>query len=228
MEEPNELEGSDSRVLLVLNGDIPDRRIMDALMVSHSLVVSADGATNRLLEMKMAPHVVIGDLDSILPSFRAAIAATTTVVERPDQYSTDFEKALIYIRERGFKSISLVGVKGGRFDHQITNLSVIRQFSLEFDFVLHDDDGIGYVLSERTPHWSQDVPSETIVSLLPLSEVRGITTEQLKYPLKNETLTFGMRNGQSNVSLGGTVSISLKAGALICYLLQTSERPEHE
>lgn len=223
MEEPNELERSDSRVLLVLNGQIPERRIMEALMASHSLVVSADGATNRLLEMKMAPHVVIGDLDSILPACRAAIATGTTVIERPDQYSTDFEKALMYIRESGFKSISLVGVKGGRLDHQITNLSVIRQFSSEFDFVLHDDDGIGYVLSERSPYWSQDVPSETVISLLPLSEVRGITTEQLKYPLKNETLTFGMRNGQSNVSLGGTVSISLKAGALICYLLQTPE-----
>lgn len=223
MEEPNELEKSDSRVLLVLNGEIPERRIMEALTASHSLVVAADGATNRMLEMEMTPQVVIGDLDSILPSCRASVVTTATIIERPDQYSTDFEKALAYLRERGFENISLVGVKGGRFDHQITNLSVIRQFSSHFDFVLYDDDGVGYVLSERSPYWSREIPSDAIVSLLPLSEVHGVTTERLKYPLKNETLTFGVRNGQSNVSLGGAVSVSLTSGALICYLLHALE-----
>ncbi|NBW39601.1 thiamine diphosphokinase [bacterium] len=208
--------------LLVLNGEFPDSALFDALLEHHSLIICADGAANILLNMGFWPEVIIGDLDSVEIPAGKEIARGTIVIENGDQYSTDFEKALLYLSDKGFKEISIVGLKGGRFDHQITNLSILCQFSSEFNFRLFDNDGIGYVLTDSKSSMTTNMPANTVISLLPLTKVTGIQTRRLKYPLDNEALQFGDRNGQSNASLGGEISISLKSGSLICYILMPS------
>jgi thiamine pyrophosphokinase len=57
---------------------------------------------------------------------------------------------------------------------------------------------------------------ETIISLIPVGQVNGITTDNLVYPLNEESLILGQRTGSSNSVLNdGIVTISYKEGDLL-------------
>ena len=65
-------------------------------------------------------------------------------------------------------------------------------------------------------HFQKWYTANTPISLVPIGNVSGITTENLYYPLKNETLTIGHRNGTSNhVSQDGLVTITHNSGHLL-------------
>jgi thiamine pyrophosphokinase len=48
--------------------------------------------------------------------------------------------------------------------------------------------------------------------------VEGITTKGLKYPLKEDFLENGVRDGSSNENIEEQFSISHKSGALLLYV----------
>ena len=55
-----------------------------------------------------------------------------------------------------------------------------------------------------------------MVSLLPLdTAVVGITTERLRYPLRNETLLVGPSRGLSNVRLEADAAVTVRLGRLL-------------
>ena len=53
------------------------------------------------------------------------------------------------------------------------------------------------------------------VSLIALEEIKNITTRNLVYPLKNESLTVGQR-GISNIAKGN-FAVNFKQGKLLVY-----------
>jgi thiamine pyrophosphokinase len=59
-----------------------------------------------------------------------------------------------------------------------------------------------------------------IVSLIPLGKVEGITTKGLKFPLNDETLEIGFREGASNAILQKQFSIEIKNGILLVFVNQ--------
>jgi thiamine pyrophosphokinase len=57
---------------------------------------------------------------------------------------------------------------------------------------------------------------ETIISLIPIGKVNGISTQNLVYPLTEESLTMGYRTGSSNaVATDGIVTINHIEGDLL-------------
>ncbi|MER3418849.1 MAG: thiamine diphosphokinase, partial [Chloroflexota bacterium] len=63
-----------------------------------------------------------------------------------------------------------------------------------------------------------DLPGRVgaLVSFLPFSgDAVGITTEGLRYPLRDELLRLGPARGISNVRLTPTASVTLRAGRLL-------------
>jgi thiamine pyrophosphokinase len=56
-----------------------------------------------------------------------------------------------------------------------------------------------------------------VVSLIPLNNiVTGVVTNELKYPLKNETLFPEKSRGISNVMLTNRAEVSVESGCLLC------------
>ena len=52
------------------------------------------------------------------------------------------------------------------------------------------------------------------LSLIPVdAEATGIVTENLKYPLRHETLVFGPARGMSNVLLSGEARVTFERGS---------------
>ncbi|BCR94841.1 thiamine diphosphokinase [Aspergillus luchuensis] len=92
--------------LLILNHPI-NERAYDVLQQHALTTVCADGGANHFYEMMKArgredvdhPTTIIGDLDSIHPTIKAHYESHgVNVIYHHDDYSTDFTKALRYIR----------------------------------------------------------------------------------------------------------------------------------
>jgi thiamine pyrophosphokinase len=63
------------------------------------------------------------------------------------------------------------------------------------------------------------------ISLIPLAgDVRGITTQHLRYPLVNETLRFGLARGVSNELTAAIATVTIEEGVLL--LVHTAGKAE--
>ena len=50
---------------IFVNGNMKTSEFYKATASSHELLISADGASNRLFELGIVPDYIVGDLDSI-------------------------------------------------------------------------------------------------------------------------------------------------------------------
>jgi len=207
------------KALLVVNGELPSAKLLADLREETKFVICTDGAARKLKERNIIPDVVIGDLDSLSLSEREYYEKKSNIIKKPSQYETDFEKALNYLEENCFGEVLLTGIKGERFDHAFSNTSIFAKNGDRFVFKLFDDDGFGLVLNGGNRNLELEIQKGTTVSLLALPCAEGIATKGLLYPLKNETLRFGEREGQSNEASEDIVSVTIKKGKLLVFIL---------
>ncbi|KAJ5164818.1 thiamine pyrophosphokinase eukaryotic [Penicillium coprophilum] len=98
--------------LLVLNQPI-NEKAFGVLSRYASYIICADGGANRLFDMpevreeSKLPDSIVGDLDSIRPAVRKHYEKLgVSIVEDPDQYSTDFTKCLRYLNAHAAEIIA--------------------------------------------------------------------------------------------------------------------------
>lgn len=182
-----------------------------------SLFIAADGGAKTAKKLGLRPDIIIGDLDSFTPDG----TERAEIIQDPDQETNDLEKALHAALHRGAIKVVIFGATGKRLDHTLKNLSVMLQFHPKLEDIRFKD---RYSMMEiiRSPFKRAVVPGTTL-SLFPLSgTVHGITTKGLKYPLSDEMLKNGVRDGNSNEATEPTVEIEFKQGDL---LLITNLKP---
>jgi thiamine pyrophosphokinase len=201
------------RALIIANGSSPPRKIVRVLQSHADLVVCADGGANRARAYGIKPHVIIGDFDSISRSTRTFFSRVP-VLAVSDQESTDLEKAIEFCIQRRVKFIDVVGATGARVDHAAGNLGCFKKFGSRVRLRFVDSFGL-LTQVRRSLRISADIGDK--LSLIPLDRCVGVTTENLKYPLQNDLLELGVREGTSNEATGTTVRISLKRGTLLLY-----------
>jgi thiamine pyrophosphokinase len=196
--------------LVVCNGEPPDSNHLVARSQMASLVVAADGGIVPLLHAGVTPHVVIGDLDSSSTPYPEGVL----VVMDPDQETNDLEKALNYVLASGLSNVLVLGATGLRLDQTLKNLSVLVQFSDKFERLHFEDRLCSIRIADKNTELT--LPLGTDISLFPMSgKVDGIVTHGLVYPLVNESLENGSRDGTSNVTSSNPVSIQYETGSLL-------------
>ena len=184
-------------------------------MIGHDvsgadLFIAADGGANRANELGFQPDIIIGDLDS----YTVTGDEKALVIKNEYQETNDLEKALLYAFKKSASETIVFGATGKRLDHTLKNLSVLLQYNSKFDSIVLVDDYATMKIIQSPFNESFEVG--TIISLFPLSgKVEGITTKGLKYPLSNEALENGVRDGSSNEAIEETVEIIFKKGDLL-------------
>jgi len=187
---------------------------MAEAVAASDLFVAADGGANTARELSLSPDVIIGDLDSYVPlpddKFR--------VIHNNDQETNDLEKALSYVLGRGTSYVSVYGATGKRLDHTLKNISVLKQFQQHFSSIKFIDNyGEIFLLPGE---YRTTLPIGTTLSLFPLSgSVEMISTAGLKYPLSNESLQNGVRDGSSNETVNEEIVITHKKGDLLLFIV---------
>ena len=200
--------------LIIANGEVCSSELLGQLLEWSPIVIVLDSAIERVLELGIKVDVLLGDFDRGLDiNYYKEKQYPLEIVFVPNQDKTDLEKAFDYLIEKGHKAVNVIWATGKRADHTITNLTNIVAYRNLLKIVILDDHSKVYLLPETFEKW---YTANTILSLIPIGKVSGITTQNLFYSLKNEDLTIGYRTGSSNhVIQDGIVSISHSNGDLL-------------
>lgn len=200
--------------LIIANGESCSSELLGQLLEWSPIVVVLDSAMTRVVELGIKVDVLLGDFDR---NFDAEKYKNTQypieIVHAPNQNKTDLEKAFDYLIERKIPAVNVVWATGRRADHTITNITNIVRYQNELKIVILDDYSKVFQLSKKYQKW---YPAKTILSLIPIGSVEGIFSENLEYPLADDTLTIGYKTGSSNSVLNdGVITITHSAGDLL-------------
>ncbi|MEW6404588.1 MAG: thiamine diphosphokinase [Chloroflexota bacterium] len=201
------------RILIFANGELPDLESARALIGDDDLLIAADGGTRHILALGLTPNVIIGDLDSTAFDLQPLTKRGTRVIEFPqDKDATDLELALEHALNMDPTEIIIVAALGGRLDQTLGNIALL---ATPQPTPMCLDDGV-----EETFFCRGQVKvhgrSGDIVSLIPWGgEVKGILTENLRWPLVSETLYPNKTRGISNEMLGEEASVKIESGLLL-------------
>ena len=200
--------------LIIANGEACSQELLGQLLEWSPLIIVLDSAIERVLELGIKVDVLLGDFDRGFDvNYYKEKQYPLEIVYAPNQDKTDLEKAFDYLIEKGHKAVNVIWATGKRADHTITNLTNIVAYRNLLKIVILDDHSKVYLLPETFEKW---YTANTILSLIPIGKVNGITTQNLFYSLENEDLTIGYRTGSSNhVIEDGIVSISHSNGDLL-------------
>lgn len=200
--------------LIIANGAACNSELLGQLLEWSPLVIVLDSAMVRVMELGIKVDVLLGDFDG---DFDPEVYKTTQypieIVHTPNQDKTDLEKAFDYLIDRKIPAANVVWATGKRADHTITNVTNIVRYRDLLKIVILDDHSKIFLLPKKFEKW---YTANTPISLIPIGEVSGLHSENLRYPLQNDTLTMGYRTGSSNsVVQDGLITITHTQGDLL-------------
>lgn len=202
--------------LIVCNGDIDKKLLLKFLKSNPKVIkISADGASNILQRHNITPDYIVGDLDSIKPSVLSYYKhAGVTVKNISEQEHTDFEKAIMLALSLKPKNITVIGYAGKRIDHTINNFSILKRYYKKANIRFLDSDFEVFYTNKPIEFKYR---KGNIISFLGMPKAEGVKTYGLIYPLNNEPLEFGVREGILNEALSNKVRIEMKKGELLVF-----------
>jgi len=214
--------GTVGHALVVADGSVPAAAILDEVWPGWSdgidLVVGADGGARHAAALGRPLDLWVGDGDSIGEDELAAIEATGIPVRRSpvDKDESDTELALLAALDAGAARITILGALGGaRLDHELANVWLLGHPRLTGrDIRLVD----AAVRMRLVGPGRADLGGRIgdLVSLLPFAgDAGGLTTEGLRYPLRDERLRSGPSRGLSNVRVSSDASLTVGSGRIL-------------
>ncbi len=176
-------------------------------------VIAADSGLHAAERLGLTADLVVGDLDSVDPA----------LLERPglevDRHpsakdATDIVLALDRASDLGAHDAIVVSGGGGRLDHALANLLVLaspRYAQVRIRALIGDAE-----VAVVRDHHTMTAPAGTVVSLFAVDgPARGVTTEGLRYPMRDEVLDPLSSRGVSNEFAGGPAAVRLCHGVLL-------------
>jgi thiamine pyrophosphokinase len=206
------------RAVIIANGIIGCLR---PIIFPEDVIIAVDGGLRHCLELKLRPHSLIGDMDSLSPEeINAATLSGISISRYPARKDfTDMELALHYARSLGADDILLLGALGARWDMTIANVMLLAAPELAGCRVriLDGMQEISLIQGGETRRFEGNAGD--LISLIPLRAVaKNIRTAGLEYPLNGEALHFSATRGISNVFRDQAATVFLEEGLLLCII----------
>lgn len=200
--------------LIIANGAACSNELLGQLLEWSPFVIVLDSAMDRVLPLGIKVDVLLGDFDRDFDTKQfETFQYPLEIISAPDQNKTDLEKAFDYLIEKQHKAVNVVWATGKRADHTFNNISCIAKYREHLKIVLLDDYSKIFLLPNCYKKW---YPKNSIISLLPIGSVTGISSKNLFYPLQNDDLHLGYRTGSSNhVHEDGIIEIKHLSGNLL-------------
>lgn len=177
----------------------------------EDFVIAADGGFKPLEELGVAPHLIVGDFDSLgyTPQGENVLAYQA---EKDD---TDMGLAVHLGWEQGYRRFRLYGGSGSRPDHFLANLQTLAGISRRGGEGLLVCPGFTVAAVTDGTLFFDSSHRGYVSVFCQGSEARGVTLEGLKYPLTEATLTCDVPLGVSNEFLGVPAKVTVKSGTLL-------------
>lgn len=203
--------------LIIANGESCSNELLNQLLEWSPYILVLDGALDRVLARGIKVDAVLGDFDSITTrELNVQDEQDIRWVHAEDQTKTDLEKGLEFLIQEGHEAVNIVWATGRRLDHAHNNLITMAKFRNELTICMLDDHSRAFCLKPAPSEFIKRYPTHSILSLIPLTDVQGVSTKGLLYNLNDEDLEIPQRTGSSNeVVTPENISITFKSGILI-------------
>ncbi|NLM38241.1 MAG: thiamine diphosphokinase [Firmicutes bacterium] len=212
------MQATGKKAILVGGGPIHLGLLRTALAAGYDLLLAVDGGGKPLADLGYQPQLLLGDFDSLPPSYQEALAKRGTQVLRYAQEKnwTDLELACGQLAAQQYQTVLVFGALGGRLDHTLANLSLMyRMAQGGTALVLIGDEQAATLLTGPESIRIFPFPGGHF-SLLPYpSTAQGVSIRGAKYPLDKVTLELGSTRGIHNEFLSGPAEVELEAGSLL-------------
>ncbi|MCL2577038.1 MAG: thiamine diphosphokinase [Defluviitaleaceae bacterium] len=202
------------RTAIIANGEINDYTATKNALQNAEYIIACDGGLRHAEKMHILPDVIIGDMDSAPSEYlfvckQRDIPVCTYPAEKDE---TDLALAMEHALSKAASSVIIFGALGGRVDHTIANFHVLVMAN-DIPAEIWDEKTSVQLVRKKICIAKENYQT---VTLLPLStEVTGIKTRGLVYPLNGETLKMGVVRGVSNCFSAHEAEILIESGVLL-------------
>lgn len=203
--------------LIIGNGQETEASIIKN--IKYDYVICADGGLEKAGNYGITPDIAIGDFDSTAPDVLDEYAKKIALEKFPPEKDfTDTELAVQLAVSKGFKSIILIGASGTRLDHTFGNLLLMEKYYREgVNIVIIDNNNEMKFISDKG-HLLIDYKEGYYISIIPLTELEGLSLEGFKYNLNNVNVQRGSTLCISNQIKDSKGKITLRKGKAIVFI----------
>ena len=205
------------KALIVLGGDAPDSALLARCAKGADLLIAADKGLEAVDEAGIMPDLLLGDMDSVDQSVLSRFSGRAEIERLPcEKDDTDGGHAVAVALARGAKEITILGALGGRMDHALANLMLLKRAYLGGASAEILDERVRIVRIDREITLC-GAAGDTI-SLIPIGEARGVTLDGFYYHSAEElTFDFVHPLGISNVVTKDRARIAVREGDLFLF-----------
>lgn len=201
-----------------------DLTMGELAVTKDDFVIAVDGGLSYCGILNVEPQVIIGDFDSLSEGEQQALEVLRKeiperIITLPcEKDDTDMLAALKHGLSLGYKDFRIYGGTGSRLDHTFANIQCLVYLKNNgATGYLVDGTGMMFVIQNEAVHLNKNL--EGVLSLFSLSrEAKGVCVENMKYPVKDYTMTNDFPIGVSNEFIGEQALISVEDGELVCMI----------
>lgn len=202
------------KTVILLDGNPPSVDLCQSETKGADLIIATDGAYDYAVSYGIIPQMVIGDMDSVEDKSRVEKDVEETRIYQEEKDEPDSQLAIDLAIERGTTDIVLLGMTGGRIDHEYGNLMLMLRTAKR---------GVNIIAIDKYNHMTVRTGDIEIsgrvgqkVSLLPIgSEAFIESTEGLYYQIDNKVMNADIPIGISNVFIETTARLKVIKGYLL-------------
>lgn len=203
------------KALIFSGGDfnaLPD----DINITEYKLVIGADSGYISALDAGVVPHIVIGDFDSYPQEM---INAEKIIRLNPVKDMTDTQEAIDTAINQGAEHITILGALGGRIDHTLANIHLLKYARTKGIFAEIKDYNTHIFLADNPCKIKKR--KGFCLSLIPLTTCFGVSISGVFYPLEKAELPVGNPYGISNEFTEDYAYLSIREGDLLVILCKS-------
>ena len=194
------------KALLILKGEIKNKSLVKNLVKSNDLIIATDGSYDKIAKLNIVPDIIIGDLDSI-----SSNPKNIRIIKETNRNKSDFEKALIWLKNNDYFEISIVGITGGRTDHLFINFALVYKYFQELNLTIYINNEIIRILTPDK--YMINGEKNDLFSILALPKVKNLIIKGAKYSINEKKFEIGSQ-GLSNEFLSNNIEISFTSGLI--------------
>lgn len=182
--------------------------------IDEEVVIAADKGYEFALKQGIIPEIVIGDFDSSTMPTNLNILKLNV-----EKNETDGQEALAYAIKKGYDEIAIYGISGGRLDHEMGNLSLLKSGEEQGVSMVGKEDDVDIYFKSKGKYAfkTQKGKEFSIITFMEDSIIsNGIG---VKYPIDNLHLSSNsLGRAISNVAIEDEISFEVLEGGVLVFL----------
>lgn len=196
------------KAAIILNSPTLNRHI------DEEVVIAADKGYEFALKQGIIPDIVIGDFDS------STMPTNLNVLKlNVEKNETDGQEALAYAIKKRYDEIAIYGISGGRLDHEMGNLSLLKSGEEQGVSMVGKEDDVDIYFKSKGKYAfkTQKGKEFSIITFMEdsiISNGKGV-----KYPIDNLHLSSNsLGRAISNVAIEDEISFEVLEGGVLIFL----------